>query len=256
MASSWTAYNELAWTDDLLGDPEAHEAEVTTYVGLIRRVAESAPTTLLHLGCGAGHFDRVFERHFAVTGVDLSLGMLERARAAHPDIEYVEGDMRTIRLSRQFDAVVIPDSIDYMATVEDLRQAIGTAAAHLVPGGVLLVVAKPAETYRDNTFAYTGEASGLHVTLFESNYADPSRPGTYEATLVYLIRRQGELDIRSERQVLGLFPRRTWDEAFADAGFTMQATTLDGVYDDYLLGDGEYPLTVFVGRKGRAADGT
>jgi SAM-dependent methyltransferase len=256
MASSWIAYNELAWTDDLLGHPEAHEAEVTTYVELIRRAAGTPPKTLLHLGSGGGHHDRVFKRHFTVTGVDLSLGMLERARAAHPDIEYVEGDLRSVRLHRQFDAVAIPDCIDYMATLEDLRRAIATAAEHLVPGGVLLVVAKPAETLRNNNFAYSGEAPGVHVTVFESNYVDPSRPHVYEATLVYLIRRQGELTIRTDRHFLGVFPRSTWDQVFADAGFAMQATTLDGVYDDYLIGEGEYPLTVFVGQRGGASGST
>lgn len=249
MASSWIAYNELAWTDDLLADPEAYEAEVKVYVERIRQAAPVPPRTLLHLGSGTGGQDRVFKRHFLVTGVDLSRGMLAMARAAHPEIEYLEGDMRTIRLNRTFDAVAIPDSIDYMTTLDDLRQALQTAAAHLGEGGVLLVVAKPAETFRNNNFAYSGEAPGVHVTVFENNYVDPSRPDCYEATLVYLIRQQGDLTIRTERQVLGLFPRATWDQAFAEAGFVMKATTLDGVYDDYLLGEGQYPLTVFVGRR-------
>jgi hypothetical protein len=30
----------------------------------------------------------------------------------------------------------------------------------------------------------------------------------------------------------------------------MQRRILDGVYDKYLLGEGEYPLTVYVGYKG------
>jgi len=30
----------------------------------------------------------------------------------------------------------------------------------------------------------------------------------------------------------------------------MQTMTLDGIYDRYLLGEGEYPLTIYVGRKG------
>jgi hypothetical protein len=30
--------------------------------------------------------------------------------------------MRTVRLDRQFDAMAIPDSIDYMASQDDLRQ--------------------------------------------------------------------------------------------------------------------------------------
>ena len=249
MASTWIAYNELAWTEDWLADPVAYEDEVKVYVDLIQRTASKPPRTLLHLGSGAGGHDTIFKRHFAVTGVDLSPGMLNKARNLHPDIEYLEGDMRTLRLDRQFDAVAIPDSIDYMASRQDLEQAIQTAVMHLKTGAVLLVAAKTAEIFRNNNFAYTGEKDGIHVTLFENNYINPFHPNTYEATLVYLIRQQGELTIHSEQQVLGLFSQAIWDDAFKQAGITMQRKSLDGIYDPYLLNDGEYPLVIFVGRK-------
>jgi ubiquinone/menaquinone biosynthesis C-methylase UbiE len=249
MASTWLAYNELAWTEDLLADPAEYEDEVRVYVDLIKRTATEPPHTLLHLGSGAGGHDRIFKRHFAVTGVDLSSGMLNKARAAHPDIEYIEGDMRTLRLNRQFDAVAIPDSIDYMVSLDDLRQAIQTSVEHLKTGGVLLVVAKTEETFQNNNFAYTGEKDGVHVTLLENNYINLFRPNSYEATLVYLIRQQGELTIHTDHQILGLFPKATWDQVFKDAGLAIRTKTLDGIYDKYLLGEGEYPLTILVGQE-------
>jgi len=249
MASTWIAYNELAWTEDWLADPAEYEDEVKVYVDLIRRTASEPPRTLLHLGSGAGGHDTIFKCHFAITGVDLSPGMLHKARKAHPDIEYIEGDMRTLRLDRQFDAVAIPDSIDYMASAEDLQQAIQTAVMHLKPGGVLLVTAKTKEIFQDNNFVYSGEKDNIHITLFENNFINPFHPNTYEATLVYLIRQQGELTIHTEQQVLGLFSQATWDDVFKNAGITMRRTTLDGIYDPYLLNDGKYPLVIFVGRK-------
>lgn len=249
MASSWLAYNELAWTEDWLADPAEYEDEVGFYVALIKQAAPVPVQTLLHLGCGAGGHDTVFKRHFAVTGVDLSLGMLNKARAAHPEITYLEGDMRTLRLEQRFDAVAIPDSIGYLVSPDDLRQAITNAVGHLKTGGVLLVVGNTAETFQDNNFAYTGQKDDVQVTLFENNYLNPFRPQTYEATLVYLIRRQGELTIHTERQVLGLFPQTVWETVFKDAGLAMQNTVLEGVYDKHLLGEGRYPLTVFVGLK-------
>jgi len=249
LASTWISYNDLAWTEDWLANPSDYEEEVLIYVDLIKRTATEPPRTLLHLGSGAGGHDWIFKRHFTVTGVDISLGMLNKARIAHPDIEYLEGDMRKLRLNRQFDAVVIPDSIDYMASLDDLRQAIQTAVAHLNAGGVLLIVAKTEETFQNNNFAYTGEKDGVHVTLFENNYITPLLSNTYEATFVYLIRQQGELTIHTDRHVLGLFSQATWEKLFNDAELTMQKTRLNGIYDQYLLGGGEYPLTIFVGRK-------
>lgn len=249
MASSWAAYNELAWTEDLLADAADYEGEVGGYVDLIKRYSSHAPCTLLHLGCGAGGHDTIFKRHFTVTGVDISRGMLDKARLRHPDLEYIEDDIRTVCLGRKFDAVVIPDSIDYMSSLPELRMAIETAAAHLKPCGILLVVGKTREIFRDNNFAYTGEQENLHVTLLENNYINRHRPDTYEATLVYLIRERGELTIHTECHVLGLFSQEAWEKVFAEVGLSLQETNLDGTYDKYLLAGGEYPQKIFIGRK-------
>lgn len=247
--SPWLAYNELAWTDALLVDPADCESEVLGFVEALRAASPHNLQSLLHLGSGAGAYDRVFKRYFSVTGVDVSPGMLALARAANPEVEYIQGDMRTLRLGREFDAVVIPDSIDYMVTRDDLDAALQTAARHLRPRGTILVLAKPAEAFQDNNFAYVGERDGVHVTLLENNRVDPARPGCYEAILVYLVRRHGELSIYTDRHLLGLFARRAWEEAFAAASLDVDAVPLEGAYDPYLLGEGRYAQTIFVGGK-------
>jgi hypothetical protein len=154
--------------------------------------------------------------------------------------------MRTLRLGVEFDAVVIPDSIDYMASLPELRMAIETAFVHLKPGGILLVVGKTQEIFRDNNFAYIGEQEGLHVTLLENNYINRYRPDTYEATLVYLIRERGELTIHTECHMLGLFSHAAWEKVFAEAGLSFQQEDLDDTYDKYFLGGGEYLLMIFI----------
>lgn len=249
MTSRWIAYNDLAWTEEWIADPADYEDLAGIYVSLIKKHAETEPRSLLHLGSGAGGLDRVFKRHFTVTGVDVSPGMLAIARAAHPDIEYIEGDMRTLRLGRHYDAVAIPDSIDYMTSPDDLHRAINTAALHVKPGGIVLVTGKTAETFQNNNFAYTGEKDGIHITVLENNYINTLKPTTYEATLVYLIRREGELTIHTDRHVLGLFPQVIWEQVFRDNGLRLHQSTLDGVYDKYLLADGVYPMQVFTGKK-------
>lgn len=249
MVSTWLAYNELAWTDALLADPARYECEVAVYADLIDRAATVPPLTMLHLGCGAGGHDRFFKRRYAVTGVDLSVGMLEMARDANPDVEYLHDDMRSVDLGRQFDIVAIPDSIDYMVTLDDLGQAIKTAVAHLKTGGILLVVANVEERFHDNNFAYTAEKNGVHVTLLENDYASRLRPNTYEATLVYLIRRNGQLSIHTDQHILGLFPERAWQHVLDDAKVAIQQTTLSHTYDKHVLDDGEHQPTVFVGRR-------
>jgi ubiquinone/menaquinone biosynthesis C-methylase UbiE len=249
VSANWKAYNDLAWTEDWFVEPSDYEDEVSCYISLINKYASSHPTTLLHLGSGAGGMDRVFKRHFSVTGVDISPGMIAKARSANPDIEYIEGDMRSLRLNRQFDAVVIPDSIDYMLTLNDLDKAFKTAVHHLKLNGILLVVGKTQEIFHNNNFAYTGEKDGIHITLLENNYINPSTPNSYEAILIYLIRQQEELTIHMDRHVLGLFSQKNWERVFRDNDLVLHQSFLDGVYDKYLLGEGKYPMQVFIGVK-------
>jgi SAM-dependent methyltransferase len=100
-----------------------------------------APGRLLDLACGTGRHARAFaEQGWEVTGIDYSADLLELARAAAPDIRFVEADMRTLDLGERFDAVTcLFDSIGYPQTDEGVVAALAAAGRHLEPGGVLAV---------------------------------------------------------------------------------------------------------------------
>lgn len=242
----WKAYDELAWTEAWLEDPAGVEEEVASYHRLLKEHAGRPVREVLHLGCGAGAHDRALKRHFRMTGVDLNAAMLTLARRTNPEVEYHQGDMRSVRLGRRFDAVVIPDSIDYMASREELALAFETARHHLHPGGALLVVAKPRELFHDNNFAYVGERDGIHITVLENNYVLPPGDEQYEATLVYLIRQGGELDVQVDHHRLGLFSQATWEQAFRDQRLDLHQQDLEGIYEPFMIAEGEYPMRMFI----------
>jgi SAM-dependent methyltransferase len=109
-----------------------------------------APTTqsILELGCGTGkHAALLAELGYEVYGVDLSAQMLEQAEKRLPTLnpevasklEFSQGDVRTVRVDRQFDAVIsLFHVFSYQTTNQDLQAAFATAKAHLKPGGVLI----------------------------------------------------------------------------------------------------------------------
>jgi len=134
----WLAYSDLAWVEPIIAPPEEYLEETEQYCKVIKEHSKIGVKTLLHLGCGAGGNDYTFKRHYKVTGVDISKNMLEIARRLNPELVYYHGDMRTIELDECFDAVVVPDSIDYMKTENELHSAMMTARKHLKPGGLLL----------------------------------------------------------------------------------------------------------------------
>ena len=47
--------------------------------------------------------------------------MLDLSRTINPECEHVQGDMRTLRLGRVFDAIFVEDAVMYLTSVADLR---------------------------------------------------------------------------------------------------------------------------------------
>ena len=92
------AYNDLAWTEDIVSSAEDHADEAAGYCRIIKDNSEIESKTLLHLGCGAGMYDYTLKKHFKVVGVDISKKMIDIAKNHNPEVTYICGDMRSIRL--------------------------------------------------------------------------------------------------------------------------------------------------------------
>ena len=126
---------------DLLYKDKDYAAEAEYVHGLISRHCSGAKT-ILDLGCGTGRHAQLFAHQgYSVTGLDRSEQMLETARAAShgPIPEYLEGDLRSARLGRQFDVVVsLFHVMSYQTSNADLRGAFATVREHLRPGGLFL----------------------------------------------------------------------------------------------------------------------
>ena len=117
-------YTELASWFHLLSDPADYLEEATFFQQVLSEAVDPPPRTMLELGSGAGSNAAHLKAHYQMTLTDLSAGMLALSRTLNPECEHIEGDMRTLRLGRLFDAVFVHDAIEYMVTLEELRQAL------------------------------------------------------------------------------------------------------------------------------------
>src|SRR5204863_1931340 len=119
-------------------DLEGVEDDVDMY----REFASRQGDSVLELGCGTGRVAvPLAEAGLKVTGVDLSAGMLAvaRKRAGKLPLTCLEGDMRSVRLRRKFETVLIPfGSLQHMATPDEVAEALATAAHHLARGGIAI----------------------------------------------------------------------------------------------------------------------
>ncbi|MEI6308296.1 MAG: class I SAM-dependent methyltransferase [bacterium] len=217
-------YGDLAWIWPLISPPQDYVEEAECLCQAIGRCARIPVRSLLDLGCGGGHNDATLKRHFSVTGVDISPSMLSMAKSLNPEIPYLQGDMRSLRLEQRFDAVLIADSIAYMCSEEDLLAAFDTAFFHLKAGGVLVTYAEQTqESFQQNRTTVSTHRAGEREITFIENLFDPDPSDTtYEMTFLYLIRQAGVLEIETDRHIGGLFPRQSWLLKLREAGFEVE----------------------------------
>ena len=215
-------YHELAIWWPLISAPEEYEEEVAFFLPLFAEITDYQSATLLELGSGGGNNALYMKSAFSsVTLTDISEQMLEVSRQLNPDCEHLQGDMRTLRLERTFDVVFVHDAIDYMTTVDDLKQAIKTAFVHSKPDGMAIFVPdEVSETFEASTDHGGSDGDGRGVRYLEWSY-DPDETDTTTVTDYVFLLRDGErpIQVEHEQHITGLYSREQWLSLLNDTGF-------------------------------------
>ena len=140
---------EYADQYDLLYHDKDYEAECDLLEQVFHRYGSDPIQSILDLGCGTGnHALPLAQRGYQVTGVDLSADMLERAQrkaqaSLSPAIRHLptfqQGDVRTLDLGQQFDAVLMMFAVlGYQLTNDNILASLRTIRRHLRPGGLFV----------------------------------------------------------------------------------------------------------------------
>jgi len=113
------------------------------------RYLSAPPGSVLDIGCGTG---RLLESLSATIGecwgVDYAESNVAYARSARPQLTVRQGDMRTVRVGRRFDAVTcFGNALSYALTDGDLARTTESLAAHAHPGSLLMVDVLNARCY-------------------------------------------------------------------------------------------------------------
>lgn len=238
---SYLMYSELASWFHLLTSPEDYREEADFYCRILEETARIPVKEVLEMGSGGGNNASHMKSRFALTLADLSSDMLAVSQKLNPECEHIVGDMRNMRLSRTFDAVVVHDAISYMTTVDDLKAAVRTAAVHCRPGGaVLLCPDYVRESFCEST-GHGGHSEGDRGLRYLEWTLDPDPQDTrYVVHYAYMLKEGHEIFHRTDVHELGLFATDLWVSTIRRAGFS-DAKPVDYPHPD------EYPTPVFVG---------
>lgn len=222
-------YDELASWWPIMSAPADYAEEAGLYADLIDGAADTPVKTVLELGSGGGNNASHLKQRYTLTLVEPAAGMREVSRALNPECEHVAGDMRTVRLERQFDAVFIHDAVCYMTTEHDLRQAIATAFVHCRPGGVALLCPDHVRERFQPSTDHGGHDDATRGLRFVEWTRDPDPDdSTYIVDYAYLLREpNGDVRVVHDRHVEGLFSRADWLRWLREAGFEARGATVD-----------------------------
>jgi trans-aconitate methyltransferase len=196
--------------------------------------ASSPNQTVLEFGAGGGNNAFHLKTHFKLTLTDLSASMLERSHSINPECEHIEGDMRSLRLGREFDAVFVHDAVCHLITHADLLACMRTAFVHCKPGGAALFMPDfVRERFRSGVHHGGHESvdgGDRSLRYMEWTFDPNPSDNTYTNDFVYMLRDgNGPVRVEHDTHVNGLFSREAWLNALRDAGFA--ARMIDDPYD-------------------------
>jgi SAM-dependent methyltransferase len=222
-------YNELAAWWPLLSPPEDYQEEAVFYARLLESGCRGPLRTVLELGSGGGNNASFLKARYSMVLVEPSAGMRLVSQRLNPECEHLDGDMRTVRLERQFDGVFVHDAVCYMATLGDLRRAIETAFIHTRPGGVALFAPDCVrETFRTST-SHGGSDNATHgLRYLEWTWAPDPAGAEYRVEYILAMRTpDGQVRVEHDRHVEGLFSRDEWLRVLSEAGYEADVRPLE-----------------------------
>ena len=116
----------------------AEEAKRIAY--LIELHKSTDGNELLDVACGTGQHAKALKRWYHVEGLDLSEELLAIARKRLPDVTFYHADMTQFETGKKYDAITcLYSAIGELTEIDELNDAATTMAAHLKPGGVLII---------------------------------------------------------------------------------------------------------------------
>ena len=216
-------YSDLAAWFHLLTAPEEYAEEAAFFTRLLREHATGPIRTVIELGSGGGNNASHMKADFEMTLTDISPRMLALSRTINPELQHIEGDMRTLRLGREFDAVFVHDAVTYITSEADLAATMETAFVHTRPGGVVLFA--PDHLKENFNPPYTSHGGhdgpdGRGIRYLEWTWDPDPEDTTHITHFAYLLRdADGSIRVEQDRHIHGVFTRDTWLHLLADAGY-------------------------------------
>jgi len=119
---------------------------------------------VLEIGCGTGrHTVRLFEQKNSIVGIDLSNGMLSKAREKLPEVKFIHGDFMEYDFQKEsFDKIILSLVLEH---IDDLDLFFLRLSKILKPRGEILISELHPIRARKGSFARFNNIKGEEISL-------------------------------------------------------------------------------------------
>ena len=177
--------------------------------------------SLLDVACGTGRYLEYLQPHYRVAGLDILPELLELARCRCPEVPFHKGDMTEFDLGEKFDVVTcLFCSRGYVLTLDQMEKAICHMAAHLNPGGLLMVEpwVTPEQCWTDRVTCEVSNEPGLKIVRMHTHERE-GRMSVFD--IHYLVGTPQGVTHFTECEKMGLFTREEYVAAMEKAGLNV-----------------------------------
>jgi SAM-dependent methyltransferase len=150
----------------------------------------SQAVKVLDLCCGTGQMvQKLLEKGYQVTGIDISEGMLQYARQNAPTGQFIRDDARSFKISSSFDAVISPTgSLNHMMSIEDLELVFQNVYEALKENGIFVLGLCQEETYNSYNESITmGDLQDDYAWVSRDRYDPEKKIAEFKITTFQLV---------------------------------------------------------------------
>ncbi|ALP68646.1 N,N-dimethyltransferase (plasmid) [Paraburkholderia caribensis] len=133
-------YGELAQYYDLIHARHDYRSQASAIHDVLSENGVPDGSKILEAACGTGNYLIELQRHYTVSGFDLSEEMLRQARRKLTGMSLFEADIKSFKCTSPVSAILcLCSSVAYLRSYDELRDAFSSCACALNRGGLLVI---------------------------------------------------------------------------------------------------------------------
>jgi ubiquinone/menaquinone biosynthesis C-methylase UbiE len=220
MRSNKQFYEHAEIYDELFSAAMDYKKEVEFYDKILRK---NGSQSILEVGCGVGHRGKYFiGKGYNYTGLDVSDRMLRIARRKYPDIKFLQGDVRELKLKENFDAIIfVGKGSAYLTTDADALSAL-KSMKKLVRSGVIIIDGFDADFIIPNfkkNISWSKQIGTRTITRQSINTLNPNYRNSWDRKLTYIVKDEGKKEKKyTDSAVLRAFSDKELKNLFTSVG--------------------------------------